>query len=116
MSGQENSSKMVEQNQVLSEEEITRNIVNKWQQYNKDSKRKINTTFARHKIGKRKTIYSLRQFHANQQNFGQLVILSKNNIKSLKEDFEKILNETEHQPENHLKKSTIYSRYINRDL
>ena len=94
-----------DQNQeVLTEEEITRNIVNKWQQYNTESKRKINTTFSRHKIGKRKTIYSLRQYHTNQQNFGQLVILSQNNIKSLKEDFEKILNETESQQEKKKKK------------
>ena len=43
MSVQESSSKMAEQNQLLTEEEITRNIVNKWQQYITET-RKIKST------------------------------------------------------------------------
>ena len=61
--------------------------------YNRDSKNKINTTLARHKIGKRKQF--TRYINITPIN----KILSKNNIKSLREDFEKIMNEAEHQQE-----------------
>ena len=82
--------------EALNEEEISRKVVDRWIEYTrKNSSRKLYTTFSRHEIGKRKTIYSLRQHIADQQNFGHLVVLSKNNIKMLMKDFEKIVAGTE---------------------
>ena len=70
--------------------------MNRWNEYTrKNSSRKLYTTFSRHEIGKRKTIYSLRQHIVDQQNLGDVVVLSKNNIKMLMKDFEKIVTGTE---------------------